>query len=97
MSEETKVVAMNRAQRRAQEKASKNRVSIVKEELNERGKEFIDYAEEQKVDLNAFFKMFSYWISLSTAQKEAVIVECVKQGKIDLEENKDAEQNSESK
>lgn len=94
--EEGKVIPMNRAQRRAANKNAKKKMTIVGEELNENGQEFIKYSEEQNVNLNVFFKMFSYWLSLSTAQKEAVIVECVKQGKIDLEDGKSAEQNSES-
>ena len=88
---------MNREQRRALAKnTKKQKVKVSREELNEKGEEFIKYAEEQGVDLNAFFKMFSYWMTISTAQKEAVIVECVKQGKINLEETNNAEQSSES-
>lgn len=89
---------MNRAQRRALErsKGKSERVTIVEEDLNESGKDFILFAEENNVDMNAFFRMFSAWIHLSSSQKQAVIVECVKQGKINMEEEQNAEQNSES-
>lgn len=97
MSNTNNTVPLNRAQRRQMDKLTKNKVTVVQEELDANGKEFIEYADEQKVDMNAFFRMFSFWMSLTTAQKEAVIVECIKQGKIDLEEKKDAGQNSESK
>lgn len=90
---------MNREERRRLERSKKKAQSkqVVQEELNDNGKEFIEFADENKVDLNAFFKMFSYWLHLSTAQKEAVIVECIKQGKINMEDKKNAEQGSESK
>ena len=74
-------------------------MTIVEEDLNDQGKEFISYAEEYKVDLNCFFKMFSFWLGLTGAQKQAVIVECIKTGKVDLSEGKieDGKQGGESK
>lgn len=92
------VVPMNRAQRRKLQKNSKHvTIPTPTTELLPVGEEFIKFAEEQSVNLNAFFKMFAYWLSMPSSQKEAVIVECVRQGKIDLEDDKNAEQDSESK
>ena len=86
---------MNREERRKLQNNSKS-VKIVEQDLDDTGNDFMSFAKENSVDLNVFFKMFSAWLSLSSAQKNAVIIDGIKEGLIVLED-KDEKHDSESK
>lgn len=92
---------MNREQRRNLEKKAK-KAKVPQEfkvqELSDDSKMFIKSAEQSGVDLNAFFKLFSMWLSLPVGQKEAVIANCIVGGQIRIdEETEDGEQGGEDK
>lgn len=63
--------------------------------LSKEAQDFINLGDYYNIDFNAWYVMFNMWLNLPSAQKEAVILQLIKDGKVDID--KDARKNSESK
>lgn len=89
---------MNRKQRRDVKfgRMKQEDLSVVEQDLDETGKDFVSFAKDNNVDMNAFFRMFSAWMHLSQPQKQAVIVYGITNGLIDME-NTNEKHDSEGK
>ena len=55
--------------------------------IGKEGMDFIKFGEVNHVDFNAFFVMFSVWMSIPQKDKEAVIVQLVKDGKVNVDKD----------
>jgi len=61
--------------------------------IGKEGEDFIKFCETNNVDFTAFFVAFNVWVNVPSEQKQAVIVELVSKGKVEIGDNvrKDSE------
>ena len=52
--------------------------------LTKEGEDFIKFGEANEADFTLFFVMFNMWMQLPAAQKESVIIDLVRTGKVEM-------------